>query len=253
MRLFLFAAAAVLLGAVGDCSKASAEILRRVPAALDPAKAYLVAEIRNQDEGRQRGVVVIARYDPEGRDVRGGARSPESALERGADVRISIGSRSLASSDASRLYLVELEPDTWVIEGAGGTAFSLGSRTFTVVPGDVIDLGVLSPQADLREGEELPGLTAGRLIGMAFLGPFARTPEPRPARLEIRERRAGDLPLPEALRARVAPAQLRDGATFGNYLGGLVNRIDGHRGRRPAEPAAEPETPAAPPAETNDQ
>jgi hypothetical protein len=236
----------------------AAEILRQVPAALDPAKAYVLVEIRNHDGSRLPGAIVLARYDPAGEDVRGGARSPASGLTGPQDVRIAIARRALARTRESRLYLVALEPDTWVIEGAGGTAFSLGSWSFTVAAGEVVDLGVLSPATDWPEGESAPRLTAGRLATLALLGPFARSPEQRPAMLEMRARTAADLAVPAQLRAALVPVSLQSGATFGNYLGGLVNRIDGRRGRpgttsaevAPAEAsAAPPPSDPAPPTE----
>ena len=228
-------------------------MLRRVPAALDPAKAYVLVEIRNHDGGRLKGSIVLARYDPAGGDVRGGARSPGSALPRGTGVRIPIASRQLEKTDESRLYLVALEPDTWVIEGAGGTAFSLGSRSFTLAAGEVVDLGVLSPATDWLEGKSEPRLTVGRVATLALLGPFARTPERRPAYLDLRERGAADFAVPAQLRSAIVPVRLQPGARFGNYLGGLVNRIDGHRGRPDPAPAsvlvpAEQVEPAATPA-----
>jgi hypothetical protein len=225
----------------------AAEILRQIPVALDPAKAYALVEIRNHDASRLPGSIVLARYDPVGEDVRGGARAPGSALARPQDVRIAIARRALARTPESRLYLVALEPDTWVIEGAGGTAFSLGSMTFTVAAGDVVDLGVLSPLTDWPEGESAPRLTAGRLATLALLGPFARSPEQRPAMVEMRARTAADLAVPAQLRAAIVPASLQSGATFGNYLGGLVNRIDGRRGRPGASAEASSPEPSAPP------
>lgn len=225
----------------------AADVLRRVPATLDPAMGYVLVEIRNHDSGRLKGSIVLARYDPAGGDIRGGARAPDSALPRGEDVRIAIASRALERTDEGRLYLVALEPDVWVIEGAGGTAFSLGSRSFTIAAGEVVDLGVLSPATDWPEGESAPRLTAGRIAKLALLGPFARTPEQRPAMLDIRERAAGDLAVPAQLRAAIVPVRLQPGARFGNYLGGLVNRIDGRRGRPDAVPAAP--SPAAEPTE----
>lgn len=240
----------LLLMAVGLAAPTSAaELLRRVPATLDPAKGYVLVEIRNHDSGRVQGSIVLARYDPTGEDIRGGARAPGSALPRGADVRIAIASRALERTRESRLYLVALEPDIWVIEGAGGTAFSLESRTFTVAAGDVVDLGVLSPATDWPEGESAPRLTAGRLATLALLGPFARTPEQRPAMLDMRERGAADFAVPAQLRAAMVPVRLQPGARFGNYLGGLVNRIDGRRGRPDAAStlAPTPSEPSAPP------
>jgi len=228
----------------------ASEVLRRVPPALDPARGYVLVEIRNHDGLAAKGTIVLARYDPVGQDVRGGTRAPGSAVARGEDVRIAISSRPLERTGESRLYLVELEPDVWVIEGAGGTAFSLESRTFEIAAGQVLDLGVLSPQTDWPEGEGPQRLTAGRLAALAFLGPFARQPDPRPAMLEMRERGAGDFAVPEPLRPVIAPARFSPGARFGNYLGGLVNRIDGRRGRPGTAPAAAspPSGPGEPPA-----
>jgi hypothetical protein len=249
MKMMLrIALASLWLAVTMIASPASAaEVLRRVPASLDPARAYVLVEIRNHDDLRVKGSVTLARYDPAGNDVRGGTRSPGSSPGQGVPVRITIASRELVKTGTSRLYLVALEPDVWVIEGTGNTAFSLESRTFEIAAGQVLDLGVLSPRTDWPEGEGPP--TMGRLVGIALLGPFARQPDPRPAMLEMRARGSADLAVPEPLRARIAPAQFRPGARFGNYLGGLVNRIDGRRGRPGAAPNP-PEPPAtdAPPA-----
>ena len=88
LRLLLLMAAALAAPA------SAAEVLRRVPAALDPAKAYVLVEIRNHDAGRLKGSIVLARYDPAGEDVRGGARSPGSALPRGAQMSASPSPRA---------------------------------------------------------------------------------------------------------------------------------------------------------------
>ena len=245
----------LLMAVVLAAPASAAEVLRRVPPTLDPAKGYVLVEIRNHDAGRLQGSIVLARYDPAGEDVRGGTRSPGSALPRGDDVRIAIASRALERTRESRLYLVALEPDIWVIEGAGRTAFSLGSRTFTIAVGEVVDLGVLSPAMDWFEGESAPRLTVGRVATLALLGPFARTPEQRPAMLDMRERGATDFAVPAQLRAAIIPVRLQPGARFGNYLGGLVNRIDGRRGRPDAAPPpvptppeqSEPPAPVSPP------
>jgi hypothetical protein len=225
--------------------------LREVPTILDPTKGYALVEIRNHDGGPQPGIVTFARYDPVDGDVRGGLRSPGSSLGRGVAVRVSAVRRSLLRNDERRLFLLELEPDIWVIEGAAGTAFSLGSLTFTVRAGEVLDLGVFSPRTDWPDGEGPTRLTAGRLVGMALLGPFARTPEPRPAMLEIRRRDTGDFPVPDSLASRIVPAQFNEGARFGNYLGGLVNRVNGREGRPGEQQPASPEEPPSEPVAEN--
>lgn len=240
----IFAFLLLILAAAAATPASASEVLRAVPAALDPTKGYVLLEIRNHDAGPQKGSVTLARYDPVGHDVRGGTRSPGSALGRGEAVRVVVASRQLAKTDQGRLYLVALEPDTWVIEGVGNTAFSLDSRTFTIAAGQILDLGVLSPRTDWPEGQGPP--TIGRLVGVALLGPFARMPDPQPAFLEIRERGSGDMEIPAPIRAAIVPAQFQPGARFGNYLGGLVNRLDGRRGRPGATPVAG-EAPASQP------
>lgn len=53
--------------------------------------------------------------------------------------------------------------------------------------------------------------------------------------------------LPPALVGKVlTPAVFSDGAKFGNYLGGLINRIGGRATREPVAP------PATPPAASGD-
>jgi hypothetical protein len=210
----------------------AAEILKKVPASLAPDKAYLVLELRNHDDGPMPGHVVLARYDPAKGDVRGGARSPETALPKGTAPRIAVARRPLVKTKKSRLYLVEVEPDTWVLEGAGGTAFSLGSTHFSARAGEVVDLGVMTPRTDWRDGEGPEKLTAGKLAGIMLLGAFAKKDDPTPAMIEVRERAVSDLALPPELAAKVVlKAEYARGAKFGNYLGGLVNRIDGRTGR----------------------
>ena len=72
----------------------------------------------------------------------------------------------------------------------------------------------------------------GSLLGAALAGPFAKSPDIAPMRLTFRPRGAGDIPLPAGLPAdRVQPASFMPGAKFGNYLGGLVNRIEGVNAR----------------------
>lgn len=241
--------AAALLAVAAPAS--AAEVLKAVPAKLDPTKAYAIVEIRNFDDGKMAGTLVLARYDPAGGDVRGGLRSPASALPKGQGVRVAVSSHPIAKEKERRLYLVTLEPDTWVVEGSGGTAFSLGSRSFTVAAGEVIDLGVAAPATDYAEGEKPYKLTAGKLAGMALLGPFAGgMPKPVKAMVAFHDRGPADMALPSALRERAHPAAFSTGVKFGNYLGGLVNRIDGRAGRAAATlPSAEgsPPVPDTPP------
>jgi hypothetical protein len=248
--LGLIAAAGIALPAA---PAAAAEIVKAMPAALDSNKAYVLVELRRVDDAKLKGSLVLARYDADGGDVRGGTRSPRSALPKGEPVRVVIAGKPLAKAPKSGLYLVALEPDTWVVEGSGGTAFSLGSSRFTVAAGDVLDLGVVTPRTDYREGEGPEKLTVGKIAAIGLLGPFAaKKKAPVPMRIDLRARSAGDIPLPKLVQARAAAPAFTPGAKFGNYLGGLVNRIDGRRGRPGTEPTAPAAVPAAAPAEPSE-
>jgi len=165
----------------------------------------------------------------------------------------------IAKDGKRRLFLVEIDPGTWVITGTGGnvaggtalgladTSFSLGSYHFSARAGEVLDLGVFEPQREETDNPDAK-MNGGKLIGMMFLH---QSIEPVPNRLEIRPRGPGDIAIPAWLASRplVQPAFVY-GGTFGNSLGGLVNRIDGKDGRgraigtatylsKPGQPAAE--------------
>jgi hypothetical protein len=242
-RLLVAAAAAVSSAGAAD----AAEVLKAVPGTFDPSFAYGLVEVRNFDGGPASGVVVFARYDSERHDVRGGLHARESALPKDKAVSVATASHSLAKGEKAKLYLIAFEPDTWVIEGAQGTAFSLGSRSFVLRAGDVVDLGVMTPGGDYPEGEGPFKLNAGNLAAMALLGPFAKKPKARPAMLVLRARGDGDLAVPAPLQARIQPVAFTDGAKFGNYLGSLANRLDGRRGRPGPEPGVPSEPAAAAP------
>lgn len=212
--------------------------------AIDPAAAYVLVEIANLDNAVLKGTtapgaLTLARYDPVGGDVRGGDRSPGTLLGEKDVLRIVINSKPIAKSKESRLYLVQVPADTWVIEGSGTTAFSLGSRTFTATPGQIVDLGWFDPSVDWLEGEG-PKSMLGGAMGAAFFG-SVNPKDLRPIKLDWRPRGAGDLPLPPALAGKpLVKADFTEGAKFGNYLGGLVNRIGGRATRATAGAVAEP-------------
>ena len=225
---------AILL--IGAYPAWAAEVLKKIPGELSPDKAYVVVEVRHFSAiagTDQPGNIVLARSDAEAGDIRGGTRAPGSRLRTGVPVRLQVTNRAIIKAKASRLYFIELEPDDWVIEGTAGTAFSLGSVGFTLEPGAIVDLGVLSPRLDWREGDRPD--TMGDVFGRAMLGVFAKKVDPTPAMLDVRERNAGDIPLPAALANKaVRPVVYTSGQKFGNYLGGLINRIDGRKGRQAA-------------------
>lgn len=190
-------------------------------------KAYLLVQVEPvefQMMGNNRLVtgVIFAPYDPVTKQTR------ENLLARRDPV---------AKDGKRRLYLIEVDPGTWVIAGTGGsdsqmgsadTSFSLGSYHFDVHAGELVDLGVFVPQ---REESDNPDtrMNTGNVLGTAL---FGASVEPVPNRLTIRPRGTDDIAIPAWLAAKplVQPAFVY-GGTFGNNLGGLVNRVDGKAGR----------------------
>lgn len=229
-------------------------------------KAYLLVQVEPvefQMMGNNRLVtgVIFAPYDPQTKQAREGVLARQDPV---------------AKDGKRRLYLLEIDPGTWVIAGTGGsdsqmgsadTSFSLGSYHFDARAGELVDLGVFVPQREESDNPDTK-MNTGNVLGMAFFG--ARV-EAVPNRLTIRPRGTDDIAVPVWLAARplVQPAFVY-GGTFGNNLGGLVNRIDGKAGRgraagavaylsKPgqpgveasspepvAEPASDPASPAAP-------
>ncbi|AHE52754.1 hypothetical protein [Sphingomonas sanxanigenens] len=196
---------------------------------IDPAKAYVLVEVGNLDDAMMKGtkvpgVVTLARYDAEKGDVPGGAD------------RIVTQGKAFGKSKTGRLYLFELAAGNWVIEGANGTAFSLGSMMFAIAPGEIVDLGVLDPAVDWAEGEAPKSVLSGMMGAMLFGS--MQPKDPRPVRIDWHARGPSDLVAPPALAGRtIVPASFTPDRTFGNYLGGLVNRFGGRAARRGASTA----------------
>ena len=230
---------ALMIAAAACASPAAAETLKKVPAALNPAKAYVLIEYKLQANplagfpGSRKTMplqsgLVLARYDPALGDVRGKGKAAANPVPAGQFPAESFHNKPVAKGTDSRLFMLELEPDTWVVQGYGDTSFSLGSYSFVLAPGTVVDLGVVTAERDWAEGQKPPGV--GSVIGAAFAGPFAKRPDMAPLRASFRPRGSGDMPVPAGLRA-ATPVSFSPGATFGNYLGGLVNRIEGVNSR----------------------
>lgn len=218
-------------------ASATAGTLKAVPTALNPAKAYILVEYRLMENpmagfpGSSKYVplvsgLVFARYDPALKDIRGAGKAAANPVPKGQASGEPFRARVLAKTETGRMLLLEVEPDTWVVQGWANTSFSLGSYAFKLQPGTVTDIGVATAAQDWGEGDR--AATAGDMFKMALLGPFAKRPAIAPMRVEFRPRTAGDMPLPDGLAASaVQPVQFMPNATFGNYLGGPVNRIEG--------------------------
>ena len=216
---------------------AAAETLKKIPAALNPAKAYILVEYKLMPNphanlpGSRKSLpltsgLTFARYDAVLGDIRGLGRAKAKPLPAKQSPIEPFRNRELVRADGARLHLIEVEPDLWVIQAFGNTSFSLGSYAFRLEPGTVTDLGVAEPAIDWPEGERAPDM--GDIFKMALLGPFAKRPAVAPARVSFRARTDGDIPVPDAIPSdKVRTVRFEPGVKFGNYLGGLVNRIEG--------------------------
>lgn len=220
----------------------SADTLKKMPASLNPAKAYVLVEYRQQRNTFAAGLpgspkwnpliagLILARYDTERADVRGLGRATDHPLPAKQQPTEGFRNREIVKADGARLMLLEVDPDTWVVQGWGNTSFSLNSYSFKLEPGIVTDLGIVTSETDWGENDHAP--TTGDVIKSAFLGPFAKRPAMAPVRVTFRPRSTDDIAVPVALADRVVPVQFVTGARFGNYLGGLVNCIEGVNANR---------------------
>lgn len=240
----------LLVIALCGASPVLAGTLKKAPVELDPAKAYVVVEIGHLDDALLPGTLNLARYDPSNKDIAAPTPPPEGKIPKGGwaqDNRVFL--RKAALKDKKRqLFYVEIQPGLWVIEGANDTAFALGSNTFELAPGSVTDLGVGKIYTDFPEGEKRDVMTNERLLKTAFTGGLfvSIKPKPVPRAVEFRPRVESDLTLP-AIFAGARPVSWTGQVEFGNYLGGLVNRMGGIKSR-PGRSAESPATqaPSAP-------
>ena len=219
MRLPLAAALLAIAPAV-DAKVKSAEEMKA-------EKAYLLVQVEPVEmkllgTNKITTGILFAPYDPATKQVRAGVMALKDPV---------------AKDEKRRLYLVEVDPGTWVIAGTGAsgaslgsadTSFSLGSYHFEAKAGELVDLGVFLPAREESDNPDTK-MNAMKLLG----GPlFGGRVEPVPNRMDIRPRGEGDVPIPTWLAAKpfVQPAFVY-GGTFGNSQGGLINRIDGKQGR----------------------
>ena len=205
---------------------ASAEELKKLPEGINPAKAYVLVEFGWATEVSAPSDLVISRYDETGSDL--------SILHGGKAQRERARKGFLKDKErATRMHLLEVEAGLYIVEGAGGTSFSLGSRTFTATAGRIVDLGVMKADTDFPEGESAAKFGVGDVLKTAFFGAFAGPKqEPRPLFIAARPRTERDLAIPSGLGHLTDKViWLRTDATFGNHLGGLINRFGGRAER----------------------
>ncbi len=223
--------------ALAAASPVAAKTLPKVPPGLNPAKAYILVEyklLKNPFGGLPgsrktmplKAGLAFGRYDPALGDIRGMGKARGNPLPAGQFPTEGFRSKPVAKGPATRLMLIEVEPGTWVVQGYGGTSFSLGSYAFELAPGTVTDLGVVEAEPDWAEGQDPPEI--GDVFKSALAGPFSKSPDIAPMRAVFRPRAGGDIPIPAGIPAgKVRPVEFIPGAKFGHYLGGLVNRIEG--------------------------
>lgn len=228
------------LAAAACTVPAHAVALKAVPVPLNPAKAYVLVEYKrvpNPFAGSplapkylpMMGGLTLARYDPVVGDVRGLGKAAGNKLPGKQGPLETFQNRPVLKAETAVLFLHEVEPDTYVVLGWANTSFSLGSYSFEAKAGTVTDLGIVTAANDWPEGEEPKPATVGSVLGAALSGPFAKAPPVAPAKVSFRPRGTNDLSVPVGL--SVEPVAFETGATFGNYLGGPVNRIEGVNSR----------------------
>lgn len=212
----------------------ASKVHNKLPSSLDPSKAYVVVEIGKLDNALLPGTLVMGRYDSARNDIAEATPPPGGKIPRGGwarDNRVHLLKPAMKDKDRA-LYIAELDPGLWVVEGANDTAFSLSSSSVQLAAGTVTDLGVVSVYSDFPPGQKRDVLTAGRLMKGALLGGiFARrVPASMPKAIDVRARQASDMPLPPLL-AEARPVVWAGEVRFGNHLGGLVNRMGGRKAR----------------------
>jgi hypothetical protein len=201
--------------------------LKAVPAVLDPTHAYVLIDMVGDPPTPGQPAVTLARYDRERQDVAGSGRAVSRPVPAGEDVRVTTSlTRSLRAKGNGGLHLLEVTPGIWTIEGVGSAVGSLGSYSFELPAGQVTDLGVFSTRLTDYKGDPIAGLTAGRVFKILLMSQILKQPH-MTSTVTIRTRRADDPTIPPAIAALTPHAAiLTAGARFGNYLGGIVDRID---------------------------
>lgn len=225
----------VLAVVVAALPAQASQLFKKLPVALDPTKAYVLVEIGKLDQAMLDATLILGRYDSAKGDVAAPTPPPGGKVRRGGwrlDNRLHL-LKPTVKTKGHRLFVAELDPGLWVIEGANDTSFSLGSSTLQLEPGAVVDLGVASVYSDFPEGEKRDVLTTGRLLKGALVGGlFGSTlPPPMPKAVDFRPRAASDMQLPPQFATSARTAAWAGEVRFGNQIGGLVNRMGGRKAR----------------------
>lgn len=179
------------------------------------------------------GTLTLARYDPSKNDIAAPTPPPGGKIPKGeweVDNRVFLIKAALKDK-RRRLFYVEMQPGLWVIEGANGTAFALGSNTFELPPGSVTDLGVADIYTDFPAGEKREVMNNGLLLKYALTGGLFTSLKPTvPSAVNFRPRVGTDLMLPPIF-ANARLVTWIGQVEFGNYLGGMINRLGGIKSR----------------------
>lgn len=197
---------------------AASEVMKVAPAALDPARGYVLLRMGERGPGVW-NYLALAPYDEEARDIRGKGRAKANAIPKGVDKRVVIGAKPFLAEDAHvRTYVVALTPGRYVIESSPTTCFCLGSFSVDVAVGMLTDLGSIyigaengsSPWGALSRLHSSPDIEArGYTVADAMVVVPAKPDAVVPADLAK---------LPRVV------ADYRPVAGFGNHNGLLLNR-----------------------------
>ncbi len=135
---------AALLAALTLAAPArAAEAMKMVPAALDPARGYVLVRM-GERAPELWNLLSIAAYDDKAEDLRGKGRAKANPVVKGADRAVVIGPKPFIAADAHvRIYLVAVTPGRYVIAGGPTTCYCLGSYQFDVAPGRITDMGTV--------------------------------------------------------------------------------------------------------------
>lgn len=196
----------------------AASQLKAAPAALDPAKGYLLVRLGERSAGVW-NYITLAAYDEKAEDIRGQGRAKANPVPSRTDRSVSVSPKPfLDEADHVRTHLIAMSPGLYVIAASPTTCFCLGSYSVYVAPGKITDLGYIyvsaengsSPWSALRGLRSSPDIEQRSYTvadAMAVVPATAQTTIP-----------AALATFPRDI------AAYRPVARFGNHSGLLINR-----------------------------